>query len=165
VRKFIATRGLLAIWNLLSSYPGGKWLFSIMVGRFAPYSGSISARIKLLEPGKSIVSITDRPRLRNHLGSVHAIALINLGELSSGLALFTVMPNTHRGIITSISMQYLKKARGHIEANCEIAKFQWIDGDMDKLLQSKLYDQSGNLVAIAEVNWRLGLKNASASQQ
>lgn len=150
---------ILSVWRRFSRLPGGPWLFSKMVGRFAPYSGSISARIEALEPGKSVVTIHDRHRLRNHLGSIHAIALINLGEFSSGLALFTLMPHTHRGIITAISMRYLKKARGEIKAVCHIKSLQWQDADTETQLQSELYDQTGERVAVAEVNWRLGLKN------
>jgi len=73
-----------------------------------------------------------------------------------------MMPKTHRGIIDRISMHYVKKARGPIKAICQIEPFQWQDADTAALLNSKLYDQSGELVALAEINWRLGLKNRSA---
>ena len=153
---------ILATWRHLSQYPFGKWLFSKLVGWAAPYSGSIAARIDQLEPGKCVVRIRDRHRLRNHLGSVHAIALINLGEFSSGLALYAMMPATHRGIISAISMNYVKKARGSITARCQLAPVKWPEADQDLVLRSELYDQSGELVASAQVNWRVGAKRRPA---
>jgi acyl-coenzyme A thioesterase PaaI-like protein len=149
---------ILSTWRRLSSYPFGKWLFSKVVGWAAPYSGSIGARIDQLEPGKCVVRIRDRHRLRNHLGSVHAIALINLGEFSSGLALYAMMPVTHRGIISAISMHYVKKARGSITARCQLEPLQWTEADQNLVLRSELYDQSGETVASAEVTWRVGAK-------
>jgi len=132
-----------------------------MVGRFAPYSGSISPRIVSLQAGRSVVAIRDRHKLRNHLGSIHAIALINLGEFSSGLALFTLMPPTHRGIITAISMRYLKKARGEIQARCQIEVPLWPDEDIETVFHSELFDHDGDVVAIADVTWRLGKRKTA----
>ena len=62
-------------WNLLSGVPGGKTLFSRMVGRAAPYTGSIGATVVALRPGFAQVELQDRKPIRNHLASIHAVAL------------------------------------------------------------------------------------------
>jgi len=47
-------------WNLLSAVPGGKVLFSRLVGRAAPYTGSIGASVVALRPGFAQVELADK---------------------------------------------------------------------------------------------------------
>jgi len=68
---------ILDQWNSYNSSALGRWLFSWQVGRIAPYSGSIKAQIISLKAGSALLSIKDRRSIRNHLNSIHAIALTN----------------------------------------------------------------------------------------
>ena len=83
-----------------------------------PYTGSIKARIVRLQPGHAQVRLPDKRRVRNHLNSVHAIALANVAELSTGLAVLSGMPAGINGILIGLEVHYLKKARGELIAEC-----------------------------------------------
>ena len=111
------TRNLLRdAWNLLSGLPGGKIVFSKLVGRMAPYTGSIHATVTVLRAGYAEVQMQDRRAVRNHLDCVHAIALANLAELAGNVALAYSLPDDARFIVSGMEIEYLKKARGTITA-------------------------------------------------
>jgi acyl-coenzyme A thioesterase PaaI-like protein len=105
-------------WKHLSGIPGGRRVFSRLLGIGIPYTGSIHAEVLALEPGYAKVALDDRRAVRNHLDSIHAIALTNLGELTGNLALVCALPDDGRFIVTKLSIEYKKKARGRIIAEC-----------------------------------------------
>jgi len=103
-------------WALAENVPFGKQIVSRLVGRLAPYTGTIGAQIVELSEGRSKVVLEDRPAVRNHLKCIHAIALANLAELAGNIALAFSMPSDARFIVAGLSIDYKKKARGRITA-------------------------------------------------
>lgn len=148
---------LQTAWRRLAPYPGGKWLFSRLLGRIAPYSGSIGARVEQLEPGYARVALADRRRVRNHLDCIHAVALVNLAEQASGLAVLMGLPPEVRGILAGLSITYLKKARGRLVAECRCA-IPTVSGNVDYEAVATITDAAGDVVARAVARWRLGIQ-------
>ncbi len=106
-------------WNLVAGLPGGKILFSKMMGRLAPYTGTIDARVTALRPGFCQAVLADHRGVRNHLACIHAVALVNLAELTGNAALLYSLPDDGRFIVAGLSIEYVKKARGTITATSE----------------------------------------------
>ena len=100
-------------WTRLSKLPGGGWLFGKLIGYLIPYTGSVSPHVFQVIPGKAIVGIKDRRRYRNHLGSIHAIALSNLGEFTTGLALHFSMDPKSRAILTKLQTNFEESSWSH----------------------------------------------------
>ncbi len=119
-----------------------------------PYSGSVRPRITHLEPGHVRIELRDRRAVRNHLRSVHAIALANIAELASGLAMTTALPDGIRGIVVRIRMDYLKKARGTLtaESRCVVPA---ITATEERDFTADVNDGAHEVVARATVTWRL----------
>lgn len=149
-------------WNKLSGFPGGKKLFSLAIGRMAPYSGTIGAYVEELRPGYAKVSMRDRRKVRNHLDCVHAIALMNLGEIATGLATISGMPNDARSILSGLSMEYLKKARGTLTAECTIPVLQSSERTEYQII-GEIKDASGEVVARATATWLVGPREAKGA--
>ena len=150
-----ATDVIQRSWNQLNSLPGGVWLFNRFLRWFNPYSGSIHSYVTELRPGYARIELQDRRRVRNHLNSIHALALANLGELTSGLALLSGLPANTRGIPTKISIDFYKKARGKLVAESHSGTPE-VSEPMEYEVFADIQDSDGEMVARTVVNWRLG---------
>jgi acyl-coenzyme A thioesterase PaaI-like protein len=114
---------VLSLYRRITRWPAGHWIFSRLVCLKAPYFATIAPRFVALEPGRCEVRIRDRRRVHNHIGTVHAIALCNLAELSAGVMTDATIPADMRWIPKGMSVEYLKKAVGtmHGTATPELA--------------------------------------------
>jgi len=107
---------VLQIYGRMSRWPVGRWLFSRAVCFKASYFASIAPRIEALAPERCEATLRHRRRVTNHLGTVHAIALCNLAELSAGLMTDASLPQSMRWIPKGMTVEYLKKAVGTMRA-------------------------------------------------
>jgi acyl-coenzyme A thioesterase PaaI-like protein len=149
---------LLLWWQRLSGLPAGAWLFSRFLGWYAPYSGSIGSRVEALRPGFAQVSLRDRHKVRNHLKSIHAIALMNLGEITTGLAVLTTLTTDMRGIVLGLQAEYLKKSRGTLVAKASFELPSQIDDNTACEAKTEIVDDAGDVVAIVRATWLIGYK-------
>jgi uncharacterized protein (TIGR00369 family) len=156
---------LAVLWRRLDRLPAGRWIFSRIFGWLVPYSGTVGATITELEAGRCRAVIRDRRRLRNHLDSVHAVALVNVGELTSGLAMTLALPDQIRGIVTELRASYLKKARGTLTAVAVVAVPDVADRPVDHQVETAITDQAGDLVCRVTTTWRLERRAASEARR
>ena len=150
------------LWDKLAAVPGGKRAFSAVVGRMAPYTGSIGASVVELSPGWSKVLLRDRRAVRNHLQSVHAIALANLAELCGNVAMAYTLPDDARFIVAGLSIEYLKKARGTLTAEATLAPPATSER-REYEFESTIRDASGDEVARAKARWLVGPQSPSST--
>ena len=102
---------LLGWYNRLSQIPiVGKWIFGILVAYFSPYTGSIGFYVAQLSSHGCVLECRDSLWIRNPFSSVHAAALVNLGEAAGGLAMLARMEELKvRGIVSRLEAVYYKK--------------------------------------------------------
>jgi acyl-coenzyme A thioesterase PaaI-like protein len=80
---------------------------------------------------------------------------MNLGELATGLATVASLPAASRSILTGLSMEYLKKARGTITAVCDVT-IPETSQRTEHTVQGALTDASGAVVARVTARWLVG---------
>ena len=110
----------MSMYGTLERLPLGRQLFSRVYQAAAPYFLTIPASINSVEPGVATASMLHAPWVRNHLGTVHAIALCNLAEFTMGAVAEATIPSTHRWVPKGMTVEYLAKARGKMHAEATL---------------------------------------------
>lgn len=140
----------------------GRWLVSRLVCLRAPYFASIAPRIQRLEPGLCVVRMRDRRAVRNHIGTVHAIALCNMAELSGGLATDAAIPAGLRWIPKGMTVRYLRKAKGTMTATARIDPLADDPSPREMHARVEVADAAGEAVFDADITmWIAPRKHGS----
>jgi acyl-coenzyme A thioesterase PaaI-like protein len=145
------------LWDRLGALPLGDRLFSRAIGLAAPYTGSVGARVLELREDHCQAELRDRWSVRNHLTSVHAVALANLAEMTGNLAVAYTLPDDARFIVAGMSMEYLAKARGTITAVCDQPMPRVADKREIEVVV-EMFDRKGQLVARGRLRTLIGPK-------
>lgn len=146
-------------WDRVSGLPGGRAVFSRAVGMMAPYTGTIGASVEVLRQGYAEVLLPDRRAVRNHLDCVHAVALVNLAELTGNIALGYSLPDDARFIVAGLSIEYGKKARGDIRGICECPAVP-DSSKKEYPVTVKMVNGAGEVVATAVLRTLVGPKKS-----
>ena len=122
---------VLRYWNQLKSIPGGRFLFSRVFSRKAPYFRTIDASVEEIRPNYARVSMKKRHAVQNHIGTVHVIAICNLLEMAMGACAEASIPPHLRWIPKGMSVDYTAKAGTDITGIAEINPEDWKPGDLN----------------------------------
>lgn len=148
---------VLNTWNRLSGSLPGRLLVSGGVWLRAPYFLTAAPVITALEPGRSEVAMADWWLVRNHLGTVHAIASCNLAEYAMGVLAEATVPGTHRWIPRGMRVEYRAKASGTLTAVATFAAPPAFAAEReDAEIEVAISDPSGQEVVHATIAVRIG---------
>ncbi len=145
------------LYNKLSRLPAGRWLFSRAVCFQAPYFGSIRPTVTRLEQGACEVRMKKRRRVKNHIGTVHAIAMANACELAAGLVTTVSIPHDRRWIPKGMTIQYLRKATTDLEAKATLEATFDSPEPQDVVIPVDVIDAQGVVVVSARITMYVSL--------
>ena len=146
---------MVKLWDRLQHYRAGRWMFEKLIAVLIPYTGTVRPRVRELRHGYARVELQERRRVRNHLRSIHAIALANVGEFTGGLAMTATLPSNVRSILLKLEVEFLKKARGLVTAECHVAVPEVGNRAVDHVVRTVIRDASGAEVCRVAATWRL----------
>ena len=143
-------RGPYRVYRRLARRPLGRWLFTRLICLRAPYFASIRPLFEDLRPGSATVSMRNRRRVQNHIGTVHALAMGNLCELGAGLVMESTLPVGVRWIPKGMTIAYLAKAQTDLTATATVAGGDWAE-PVDVPVEVSVRDRDGREVVRATI--------------
>ena len=119
---------LTDLYAKLSPLPQGKRLFSIAYGQAAPYFGSIHMNVREMRPHYGELVIPKRRSVKNHIGTIHAIAACNGLEAAMGMLAEATCPPDHRWLPKGMEVEYLAKSTTNLICTAESTPEDWANG-------------------------------------
>ena len=101
--------------NRFSDYWRVK-LLSFFFGRVIKFAGTAGIRIDCLNFEKSVLTLKNRRKVQNHIGSVHAAATALLGESATGFLIGMHVPDDKIPLLKSMHIDYIKRSTGDLQA-------------------------------------------------
>ena len=143
---------------------GNPGLLSRIMQEVIPFNRPHRISVVKLSSETCVVSLPDRRRNRNHLGTMHACAMATAAEFVSGLNVLEAFDITqYRLIMGRLEVDYLRRPKG-----CCTATSSWGDGKLQMVksdisadgvasftLTSVVLDSLDMKVAEATIHWQV----------
>ena len=147
---------LLKLYHQCLKYPGGRWIFSTMFARKAPYFASIKPRIEALEPNFCQLTFKKRRAVQNHIGTVHAIAVCNGMEMAMGALAEASIPKHLRWLPKGMKVDYLAKTNSDVTVEAKASSDTWQPGNQPIAVEARRDD--GTVVAKGHITIYISAK-------
>lgn len=150
---------LTKLVNATSKLPQGirSTLLSKTFGRIVPMVGSAKLRYVELSPAKVVVKIANHKAMQNHIGQVHACAMVLLAETATGFVTAMNVPDTAIMLIKSLKVDFKRPTQGAMTAVATLTpEQQALMQSSDKgetLVQVIVTDESGEAPIQCEMLW------------
>ncbi|WP_097459275.1 DUF4442 domain-containing protein [Mangrovitalea sediminis] len=109
--------------NLLPS-PARTRALSLFFGKMVPFTGTAGIRIEALTDQRCVISLANRRRVRNHIGSVHAVASLLIAESATGFLVGMNVPDDRVPVIKTIKADFVKRAGGDMRVTATLSDEQ-----------------------------------------
>lgn len=97
---------------------------SFVFGRIIKFAGTAKIRIDQLEFKGSTLTLKNRKKVQNHIGSVHAAATGLLGESATGFLIGLHIPDDKIPLLKSMHIDYVKRSSGDLVAKATVTDEQ-----------------------------------------
>lgn len=108
----------------IQTWPFGRFFLNVALSNKIPFVGTSKIKILEMTSTRLKVEIPNQRAVRNHIGQVHAAAMMCLGETASGLLAGMNVPDTSLPLIKEMKSSFVKRSTGKLTAVCELAPGQ-----------------------------------------
>lgn len=91
-------------------------LRSLLMGRMVPLVGTAELSVEELTAERCVVSVQNRRKVQNHIGSVHAAAMALMAETATGFVVGMNVPDDRVPVIKTLKVDFKKRAKGALRA-------------------------------------------------
>lgn len=121
------------LYRRIIRLPAGKRIFSLLYALKAPYFATVRPQVREVRENYAELSIRNRRRVHNHIGTLHAIAVCNGLEAAMGLVAEASCPADRRWLPRGLQVSYLAKSTTDLLCVAETDPEQWAatPGDID----------------------------------
>ncbi len=99
-------------------------LLSFALGKTVKFVGTASVKCEHLSEKKSVFSLKNKKKVRNHIGTIHAAASALVAETATGMALAMHIPDGKIPVLKSMHIDYVKRSTGGLTATAQLTDDQ-----------------------------------------
>lgn len=113
------------LYRRVTALPLGHRVFSVLYALKAPYFATVRPQVREVRAHHAELSIRNRRRVHNHIGTLHAIAVCNGLEAAMGLLAEATCPPDRRWLPRGLQVSYLAKSTTDLLCVAETDAEQW----------------------------------------
>lgn len=106
---------------------------------------------------RAVLEISNRRRVQNHIGTVHAAVVALLGETATGAVFGMSVPDDKYPILKSMQLSYVKRSQGGLKAEATLTADQRARFARDEkgeiAVPVKITDETGESTVDCEYVW------------
>lgn len=94
---------------------------SLTLGRAVKFAGTAGVRVEKLTDYEAVVTLKNRKKVQNHIGSIHAAAMALVGESATGFLVGMSVPDDRIPVIKTMKIDYVKRCSGDLKAVAKLS--------------------------------------------
>jgi len=134
-----------------------RFLITWAFGGTVHFVRTAGVKFRELTEERAVLTLANRRRVQNHIGTVHAAAVALIGETATGAVFGMSVPDDKLPILKSMRINYIKKSQGGLRAEAWLEEEQRAsfarDDKGDIAVPVKITDDTGEPTVEAEYIW------------
>ena len=134
-----------------------RFLITFVFGGTVHFVRTAGLKFETLTEERAVLVITNRRKVQNHIGTVHAAAVALLGETATGAVFGMSVPDDRIPLLKSMRINYTKRSQGALKADAtltpEIRERFCIEERGEIAVPVKITDETGEPTVDAEFVW------------